>query len=126
MNRPQRSVLGCLLALAVAVARAEEGAPADLLPTLGSIERLDPRFDALGPRDAVIEVLASGFIWAEGPVWLKAEQAILFSDIPRNRVMRFKDGEGLSVFLKPAGSLAREPMVASAAATALRSTGRAI
>jgi len=92
-----------LLVAAALTARAEEGASPDLLPTVGSIERLDPRFDALVPRDAVIEVLASGFVWAEGPVWLKGEQAILFSDIPRNRVMRFKDGEGLSVFLEPAG-----------------------
>jgi gluconolactonase len=86
-----------------AAARAEEGAPPDLLPTLGSIERLDPRFDAIVPKDAVIEVLASGFVWAEGPVWQKQEKAVLFSDIPRNRVMRFKDGEGLSIFLEPAG-----------------------
>ena len=35
----------------------------DLLPTVGSIERLDPRFNALVPADAVIEVLASGFAW---------------------------------------------------------------
>lgn len=103
MNRPQQSLVACLLALASTIAGAEEGAPPDLLPTLGSVERLDPRFDALVPRDAEIEVLASGFIWAEGPVWVKGEQAVLFSDIPRNRVMRFKDGEGLSVFLEPAG-----------------------
>ncbi|MFM8893130.1 MAG: SMP-30/gluconolactonase/LRE family protein, partial [Planctomycetia bacterium] len=102
-----RAIL-CLVAttegLAVTgTARAEEGSVADLLPTVGSIERLDPRFDTLVPKDAVIEVLASGFIWAEGPVWLKQEQAVLFSDIPRNRVMRFKDSEGLSVYLEPAG-----------------------
>ena len=92
-----------MLVVAALAARADEGAQPDLLPTVGSIERLDPRFDALVPRDAVIEVLASGFEWAEGPVWLKGEQALLFSDIPRNRVMRFKDGAGLSVFLEPAG-----------------------
>jgi hypothetical protein len=90
----------CLFACGSAV--AEQGPP-DLLPTLGSIERLDPRFDALVPRDAVIEVLAGGFEWAEGPVWLEGEQAVLFSDIPRNRVMRFRDGEGVGVFLEPAG-----------------------
>ena len=28
---------------------------------------------------------------------------MLFSDIPNNRVMRWKDGEGLSVYLRPAG-----------------------
>ena len=99
MNHSLCSTVICLLVVAAAAVHGEEGAPPDLLPTLGSIERLDPRFDPLVPRDAVIEVLASGFVWAEGPVWLKKEQAILFSDIPRNRVMRFKDGEGLSVFL---------------------------
>lgn len=56
-----------VISLLTVAARAEEGAPPDLLPTLASIERLDPRFDALVPKDAVIEVLASGFVWAEEP-----------------------------------------------------------
>ena len=104
MHRLQLPALAVIVvSLLNVAARAEEGAPPDLLPRLGSIERLDPRFDAIVPKDAVIEVLASGFVWAEGPVWQKQEKAILFSDIPRNRVMRFKDGEGLSVFLEPAG-----------------------
>lgn len=89
--------------LAMSAVAAEERISPDLLPTVGSIERLDPRFDALVPKDAVIEVLASGFVWAEGPVWLAQEKALLFSDIPRNRVMRWHAGEGLSVFLEPAG-----------------------
>lgn len=100
------SARALVLAAAIAVAacgRAEEAAPADLRPTLGSIERLDPRFDALVPQDSVIEVLASGFLWAEGPVWVDRERAVLFSDIPRNRVMRWHATEGLSVFLEPAG-----------------------
>jgi gluconolactonase len=96
-----------LLCLAILLApftvRADEGGPTDLLPTLGSIERLDPRFDKLVPKDAEIEVLASGFEWAEGPVWVKTDGAVLFSDIPRNRVNRWKQGEGLSTYLEPAG-----------------------
>lgn len=93
--------------LAGAVARAEEGGP-DLLPTLGSIERLDPRMDKLVPPDAVIEVLASGFTWAEGPVWVADDTggSLLFSDIPRNRVNRWRRGDSLdaiTVFLEPAG-----------------------
>ncbi len=80
---------------------AEPGA--DLLPTVGSIERLDPRFDALVPKGATIEVLASGFSWAEGPVWVRAEGHLLFSDIPHNRVHSWKPGAGLGVFLEPAG-----------------------
>jgi len=81
----------------------------DLLPTVGSIERLDPQFDALVPKDATIEVLAMGFEWAEGPVWVPDAKgglpagSLLFSDIPRNRVYRWKAEEGVSVFLEPAG-----------------------
>jgi gluconolactonase len=100
----RRLPLLCLaILLAIPTARAEEGGPADLLPSLGAIQRLDPRFDGLVPKDAVIEVLASGFEWAEGPVWVKADGAVLFSDIPRNRVNRWKQGEGLSTYLEPAG-----------------------
>jgi gluconolactonase len=78
---------------------ADEPAPA----TLGTIERLDPAFDALIPKDAKIEVLAGGFKWAEGPVWVKAGGHLLFTDIPNNRVMKWSAKEGLSEFLKPSG-----------------------
>jgi gluconolactonase len=84
-------------------------ASVDLLPTVGSIERLDPKFDALVPKDAKIEVLASGFEWAEGPVWVRDDKgglpadSLLFSDIPHNRVNRWNAGEGLSIFMQPAG-----------------------
>ena len=89
------------------------GALADDLtprPTLGEILRLDPAADALLPADAKIEVLASGLDWSEGPVWIpKADTQpdgggyLVFSDVPRNQVMKWKEGDGLSVFLKPSG-----------------------
>jgi gluconolactonase len=104
--------LAALTAIAVSVAgvlpAAEQGGP-DPWPTVGSIERLDPRLDGIVPPGAAIEVLASGFVWAEGPVWVKDERgglpagSLLFSDIPRNRVNRWHPQEGLSVFLEPAG-----------------------
>jgi gluconolactonase len=72
-------------------------------PTIGTVIRNDPRLDRLIPPDARIEVLASGFEWAEGPVWVKDGGYLLFSDIPRNSVMKWKEGEGISVFLKPSG-----------------------
>jgi gluconolactonase len=76
---------------------------------VGSIERLDPRFDALVSRDAVIEVLASGFAWSEGPVWVASDKGglpsgcLLFSDIPHNRIHRWQPGKGLDIFMEPAG-----------------------
>jgi len=80
---------------------------AEVVPTVGSIERLDPRFDQLVPRDATIEVLAMGFDWSEGPVWMPAsgdrEACLLFSDVPRNRIHRWRPGKGVDVFLEPSG-----------------------
>ncbi len=72
-------------------------------PTLGKIVREDPRLDRLIPKDAKIEVLATGLDWSEGPVWVRNAGYLLFSDIPRNSVMKWKEGEGLSLFLKPSG-----------------------
>lgn len=72
-------------------------------PTIGTIERLDPAFDELIGADARLEKLADGFAWTEGPVWVKKGGYLLFSDIPNNAVMKYKDGEKVSVFLKPAG-----------------------
>jgi gluconolactonase len=73
------------------------------------IVRLDPRFDALVPKDAVVEKLADGFSWVEGPVWNRAEKFLLFSDIPNNAVMKWKEGEGVSLFLKPSGYTGKAP-----------------
>ncbi|MEQ8836324.1 MAG: SMP-30/gluconolactonase/LRE family protein [Lacipirellulaceae bacterium] len=74
----------------------------------GEIERLDSAMDALVPPDAKIEVLAEGFTWSEGPVWIPQKDAIsdgflLFSDVPNNVVHRWDEQKGLSDFLKPSG-----------------------
>jgi gluconolactonase len=114
MRRSASSSLPWLVtAVAVALpcrplARAAEPGP-DLLPTVGSIERLDPRFDALVPPGAVIEVLGSGFAWSEGPVWVASDKGglpagcLLFSDIPHNRIHRWQPDKGLAIFMEPAG-----------------------
>ncbi len=78
-------------------------------PTTGSIERLDPRLDAIVPADAVIEVLSEGHEWVEGPVWVPQLQSILYSDIPNNAVYRWSEGEEASLWLQPAGFTGEVP-----------------
>jgi gluconolactonase len=73
------------------------------------IERLDPALDALVPSDAKVEVLASGLAWAEGPVWRKNEGCVLFVDIPNNAIYRWKESDGLSIYLRPAGHTESDP-----------------
>src|SRR5262245_28441524 len=68
-------------------------------PTLGTIERVDARFDQLVPRDARVERIAEGFDWSEGPVWDLNGKYLLFSDVPRNTVFKWQEGKGASVFL---------------------------
>src|SRR5262245_12501064 len=57
-------------------------------PSFGKIERNDPRFDKLIPKEAKLEKLADGFDWSEGAVWDKKNGWLLFSDIPPNNVMK--------------------------------------
>lgn len=72
-------------------------------PALGKIYREDPRLDQLLDQNAKIEILASGFTWAEGPVWNAAGKYLLFSDVPRNTVFQWRPESGVSVYLKPSG-----------------------
>ena len=72
-------------------------------PTLGRIERLDPALDALIAPGTPIEVLGSGFNWSEGPVWLKKEKMLLFSDVPENTVYRWTPKTGIHPHFKPSG-----------------------
>jgi gluconolactonase len=76
---------------------------------IGTIERLDPRFDALVPKGAWLEKIAEGFIWTEGAVWDKASKHLLFSDIPNNVVIKWRQGEGTSAYLKPSGYTGTKP-----------------
>ncbi len=71
--------------------------------TIGQIIRLDPALDNLIEKNAKIEVLGEGFIWSEGPVWVKNGGYLLFSDVPANTIYKWKEGEKIIEFLKPSG-----------------------
>ena len=82
--------------------------PMTSAPT-ATIERLDPRFDRLVPPDVKVEPIADGLDWVEGPVWRPRANDLLFSNIPKNAVMRWSLKEGLSVFLQPSGYTGQAP-----------------
>ena len=49
-----------------------------------------------------LERVATGFRWAEGPVYFPAGRYVLFSDNPNNRIMRFSEDDGhVSVYRQP-------------------------
>ena len=78
--------LGAVMVAAFFVGAAVSG-PQDkpAPPAQGpGIERLDPALDRLIAPDAKIEILAEGYEWAEGPIWVKDGGYLLFSDVPKN------------------------------------------
>lgn len=69
----------------------------------GRIVRLDPRLDDLIPREATLEAVADGIEWAEGPLWDAQTDTLLFSDVPRNGIFRWKAHGGVALFLPDSG-----------------------
>jgi gluconate:H+ symporter, GntP family len=95
-----------LLAMVMPMAPGPGGAGGPAAPgaqQVPGIERLDPALDELVAPDAAVEILAEGYEWSEGPVWVRDGGFLLFSDIPQNAIYRWKEGEGARLYLRPSG-----------------------
>jgi gluconolactonase len=68
-----------------------------------SVDRLDPSLGALIEKELTATVIASGYNWSEGPLWLEGEKKLLFSDVPANTIYQWTEGIGASVYLNPSG-----------------------
>ena len=58
---------------------------------------------------ATVSVLAEGFTWTEGPLWIEDGKFLLFSDIPNNKVFKLDSLNQVSVYLHPSGFLGPDP-----------------
>jgi gluconolactonase len=75
------------------------------------IDRWDPAMDAIVPKDWKIEKLAEGFGWAEGPIWVKKGNYLLFTDVPGNKMWKWSEKGGLEKFLDPSGAANVDPAI---------------
>ena len=67
------------------------------------IKIIEPSFAKYRLASAKVEKIATGFRWAEGPVWFGDGRTLLWSDIPNNRIMRWDEETGaVGVFRHPA------------------------
>ncbi len=104
------TALAAVLTLACGPATTpEEATPADT-PTDESkpvsvdlFEVHDPSFHDLIPADARIDVLAEGYSWSEGPVWVKDGAYLLFSDVPQNVIHRWSETDGAQPWIRSSG-----------------------
>ncbi len=72
-------------------------------PKTGFVERFHPSLDQIIEPGEQPEILAEGFEWSEGPLWLPHEEMVIFSDIPKNSIYQWSENDGLKLYLKPSG-----------------------
>ena len=61
------------------------------------IDIFDPRLKPV-VQGASLERLCTGAVWSEGPVWLREDDSVLWSDIPNNRMLRWSELDGMTVW----------------------------
>src|SRR6476620_690755 len=71
--------------------------------TVGVIERYDSAIDKILSPDAKAEIIAEGFKWSEGPLWVEKYKMLLFSDVPTNTIYKWTEAKGKEVYLTPSG-----------------------
>ena len=67
------------------------------------VVKYSSKLDDIISEKAQVEVIAQGFIWCEGPLWVEKEQMLLFSDVPANTIYKWTKQKGKEVYLKPSG-----------------------
>lgn len=63
----------------------------------------DDRFRSMVLTNAPLEMLGEGYGWLEGPVWFADHDCLYVSDIPNDRILRWSESGGVTVFRRPSG-----------------------
>lgn len=71
--------------------------------TTGVVERYDNALDKIVSNDAGAEIIAEGFDWSEGALWIEKYKMLLFSDVPTNTIYKWTAAKGKEIYLKPSG-----------------------
>ena len=100
--------VAALLAGCSGAPKPEAAATAPEPKGVGSIARLDPAFDTLVPKDAIIEKVAGGFGFVEGPLWRPSGQ-LWFSDVTENMVRSVTPEGQVKVLIEKAGGETTAP-----------------
>ena len=71
--------------------------------TRGIVEIFDERGNDFVNKDSRIELLADSLFLSEGPLWIENLNSLLFTQVAANKVFKWNDIDGLSVYLDPSG-----------------------
>ncbi|WP_408876734.1 SMP-30/gluconolactonase/LRE family protein [Gluconobacter wancherniae] len=86
-------------------ALADEWQPSLRLPD-PSIKILDPAFASCINTLSTVHRIASGFEWAEGPVWMGEANLLFFSDVRKNCIMKWDEATSVTSVFRNASNFA--------------------
>jgi gluconolactonase len=69
----------------------------------GKVELYDSSALQLIDSNAAIAVIGKNYNWSEGPVWIPVMQALLFSDVPENKIYKWNQADTPILYLTPSG-----------------------
>jgi len=68
---------------------------------MSDFEIHDDRFRSMVLPNAPLQTLGEGYGWLEGPVWFADHDCLYVSDIPNDRILRWTESGGVSVYRQP-------------------------
>lgn len=71
--------------------------------TIGVVERYDAALDNIVSKNAKAEIIADGFDWSEGALWVEKYKMLLFSDVPQNIIYKWTEKNGKEIYFTPSG-----------------------
>jgi len=101
-NESLKGLLICLLAGST-LCNAQTGRP------LMTLQQFDPQFATVVSKNAKAKILADGFLWSEGPVWVEKYKMFIFSDVKKNVIYKWTAAKGKEVYLSPSGYTGKIP-----------------
>jgi gluconolactonase len=66
------------------------------------VDRMDAGMDTIVPANAMLERVATGFTWVEGPIWTP-EGYLLFAEITSNSIRKLTPDGTVNIFMQPSG-----------------------
>ena len=100
----KNTLIACLILLfANCKSKNQKQPEMKVYTTTGTIEKFDDALDSLVAPGALPEIIAEGFEWSEGPLWVPVHNMLLFSDVPKNAIYKWTEQKGKEVYLSPSG-----------------------
>ncbi|HTI59324.1 SMP-30/gluconolactonase/LRE family protein [Mucilaginibacter sp.] len=93
----------CLTGLLICLLTGFTICHAQTAKPLMTLQQFDPQFGAVVSKNAKAKILADGFLWSEGPVWVEKYKMFIFSDVKKNVIYKWTAKKGKEIYLSPSG-----------------------